>query len=303
MKIGFVGLGAMGRPMARNIAGAGHQVTAYNRTRERAAPLADLMTIAGSVAEAAHDREVVVTMLADDPAVEEVVFGKPDESGQLTPGLLGALPEGAIHLSMSTISVPMSRRLFDAHRAAGQGYVAAPVFGRPEAAEACRLWVAVAGAREDVSRCRPVIDAVSAGVSVVGEEAWQANLVKLAGNFTLAAMIETIGEAFALTRKAGVPAKMFLDVINNALFKSPIYQNYGTLIAEQRFHPAGFKLRLGIKDLRLAMEAAHEAGVPMPFGSLLHDHMLAAESAGGSEQDWSVFAHLAAVRAGLDRKG
>lgn len=299
MDVGFVGLGAMGRHMARNIAGAGHQVTAYNRTHERAEPLADILTVADSVANAVHDREVVVTMLADDDAVEQVVFGRPDETGQLTPGVVAALPSGAIHLSMSTISVPLSKRLFEAHRAAGQGYVAAPVFGRPEAAEARRLWVVAAGAREDVARCKPVIDAVSTGSTTVGEEAWQANAVKLTGNFTIAAMIETLGEAFAAVRKAGVDPKVFLDVINSALFKSPIYQNYGTIIAEERFHPPGFKLRLGLKDLRLALQLADDLGVPMPLASLLHDHILSLASSGGGDLDWSSFARLAADRAGL----
>jgi 3-hydroxyisobutyrate dehydrogenase-like beta-hydroxyacid dehydrogenase len=197
MEVGFIGLGAMGRPMARHVAAAGHRVTVFNRTPERAEPLAQATTIAASAADASHDREVVVTMLADDRAVEEVVFGRPDEGGTLTPGVLAALPSGAVHLSMSTISVTLARRLFEAHRAAGQGFVSAPVFGRPDMAEAHRLWVVAAGAREDAARCRPIFEAVGTGVTVVGEEAWQANAVKLAGNFTIAAAIETLGEAFA----------------------------------------------------------------------------------------------------------
>jgi 3-hydroxyisobutyrate dehydrogenase-like beta-hydroxyacid dehydrogenase len=299
MDVGFVGLGAMGRPMARNIAGAGHQVTVYNRTRERAEAVADVANVAASLADLACDREVVVTMLADDAAVEEVAFGRPDEAGQVTPGLVAGLPEGALHVSMSTISPAMSKRLDQAHRAAGQRYVAAPVFGRPEAAEARRLWLVTAGPREDVDRARPVVDAVGAGSTLVGEEPWQANVVKLAGNFTIAAMIETLGEAFALARKSGVDAKTFLDVINSALFKSPIYQNYGTIIADQRFDPPGFRLRLGLKDVRLALKVADEASVPMPLASLLHDQMLALLANGGGERDWSSFAKLAADRAGL----
>jgi 3-hydroxyisobutyrate dehydrogenase-like beta-hydroxyacid dehydrogenase len=303
MKVGFLGLGAMGRPMARNIAAAGHQVTVYNRTAERADALREILTVAESAADAVHDREVVVTMLADDAAVEEVAFGRPDETGTLTPGVLAGLASGAVHLSMSTISPSLSRRLFEAHRAAGQGYVAAPVFGRPEAAEARRLWVVAAGAPEDVARCRPVIDAVGAGSTVVGEDAWQANVVKLAGNFTIAAMIETLGEAFALARRSGVDAKTFLGVINNALFKSPIYEAYGTLIADERFQPPGFKLALGLKDVRLALRSADEASVPMPLASLLHDHMLSLAARGGGELDWSCLARLAADRAGLKPKG
>jgi 3-hydroxyisobutyrate dehydrogenase-like beta-hydroxyacid dehydrogenase len=301
MDIGFVGLGAMGVPMARNIAGAGHQVTVYNRTRERAGVVVDVAQVAASLADLSCDREAVVTMLADDAAVEEVAFGRPDESGQITPGLVAGLSEDALHLSMSTISPALSRRLEEAHRAAGQHYVAAPVFGRPEAAAARKLWVVAAGAPAQVDRARPIIDAVGAGFTVVGDQPWQANVVKLAGNFTIGAMIETLGEAFALARKSGVEAKTFLDVINNALYKSPIYQNYGTLIADERFDPPGFRLRLGLKDIRLALAVADGAEVPMPIASLLHDQMLAALANGGGELDWSAFARLAADRAGLAR--
>jgi 3-hydroxyisobutyrate dehydrogenase-like beta-hydroxyacid dehydrogenase len=302
MEIGFIGLGNMGRPMARNIAAAGNQVTAYNRTRDRGEAIADAVTLADSIASAANERDIVVTMLADDDAVEQVVLGCPDDTGQLAPGVLSALPSGAIHISMSTISTALSKRLFEAHRAAGQGYVAAPVFGRPEAAEAQRLWVVAAGDADAVARCRPVFEAVSAGTTIVGEEPWQANAVKLAGNFTIAAMLETLGEAFALARKAGVDPKVFLNVINSALFKSPIYENYGTLVAEERYQPAGFKLRLGLKDMRLALRTADEAGVPMPLASLLHDHMLSVVATGGGDLDWASFARLAAQRAGIDPK-
>jgi 3-hydroxyisobutyrate dehydrogenase-like beta-hydroxyacid dehydrogenase len=299
MDVGFVGLGAMGRPMARNIAGAGHQVTVYNRTRERAEAVVDVANLAASLDDLAHEREVVVTMLSDDAAVEEVAFGRPDETGRVTPGLVTAMPEDALHVSMSTISPAMSKRLEEAHRAAGQRYLAAPVFGRPEAAEARKLWVVAAGRHEDVDRARPIFEAVGAGSTVVGEDPWQANVVKLAGNFTIAAMIETLGEAFALARKSGVDAKTFLDVINSAVFKSPIYQNYGLTIADARFDPPGFRLRLGLKDVRLALKVADEANVPMPLASLLHDQMLALVASGSGDLDWSSFARLAAERAGL----
>lgn len=299
MDIGFVGLGAMGRPMARNLAGAGHQVTVYNRTRERAEGVVDVAHVAASLADLACDREAVVTMLADDAAVEEVAFGRPDESGRITPGLVTGLSDGALHVSMSTISPALSRRLEEAHKAAGQRYVAAPVFGRPEAATARTLWVVTAGKREDVELARPIIDAVGAGWTMVGDQPWQANVVKLAGNFTIAAMIETLGEAFALARKSGVEPKTFLEVINNALFKSPIYQGYGTLIADGQFDPPGFTLRLGLKDVRLALSVADGTNVPMPLASLLHDHMLTLVANGGGELDWSSFARLAAERAGL----
>jgi 3-hydroxyisobutyrate dehydrogenase-like beta-hydroxyacid dehydrogenase len=300
--IGFVGLGAMGRHMARNLAGAGHQVTAYNRTRDRAMALADVLSVASSVADVACDRTLVVTMLADDAALEEVSFGRPDASGHLTPGLLAGMPEGGVHVSMSTISPALSRRLTAAHRAAGQSFVAAPVFGRPEAAEAGKLWVVAAGAEEDLARCTPVFDAVGAGATLVGDEPWQANVVKLAGNFTIASMIETLGEAYALVRRAGVEPRSFLEVINGALYKSPLYQNYGTLIADERYSPAGFKLELGLKDVRLAQALADQLQVPMPLAGLLHDHMLSLVARGHGADDWSSFARVSADRAGLEKR-
>jgi 3-hydroxyisobutyrate dehydrogenase-like beta-hydroxyacid dehydrogenase len=299
MEVGFVGLGAMGRPMARNLAGAGHQVTVYNRTRARAEAIVDVVSIADSLADLACDRDIVVTMLSDDAAVDEVAFGRPDEAGRLTPGLIAGLSSGAVHVSMSTISPAMAKRLEQGHRAAGQAFVSAPVFGRPEAAEARKLWVVAAGAAENVERVRPIIDAVSTGPTVVGEEPWQANVVKLAGNFTIAAMIETLGEAFALALKSGVEPRLFLEVINSALFKSPIYQNYGTLIAEGRFVPPGFRLRLGLKDVRLALSVADGSDVPMPIANLIHDQMLSLVANGGGDLDWASFARLAAERAGL----
>jgi 3-hydroxyisobutyrate dehydrogenase-like beta-hydroxyacid dehydrogenase len=303
MNIGFVGLGAMGSEMARNLAVAGHEVTVYNRTRDRAQPLTDVASVAASLADLACDRPVVITMLADDAALEEVAFGRPDSSGQVTPGLLAGMPEGGVHISMSTVSPALSRRLVAAHRAAGQAFLSAPVFGRPQAAQARTLWIVVAGAPDDVSRCRPVFEALGAGVTVVGEEPWQANVVKLAGNFTIAAMIETLGEAYALVRRAGVESRTFLEVINSALYKSPFYQAYGTLIAEERFQPPGFTLELGLKDVRLAQALADVSQVPMPLAGLLHDHMLALVAQGHGTDDWSAFARLAAERAGLDRRG
>lgn len=299
METGFIGLGAMGQPMARNLAGAGIHLTVYNRTPERAEALADLVEVAPSIAEVAQDRDIVVTMLSDDQAVEQVVFGTPDETGKLTPGLLACLSSDALHISMSTISVDLSRRLSAAHQAAGQGYVAAPVFGRPEAAAAKQLWVVAAGPAADVQRGQAIFDAVGAGSTVVGEEPWQANVVKLAGNFTIAAMIETLGEAFALVRRSNIDAARFLEVINSALFKSPIYKNYGAIIAEERFEPAGFKLKLGLKDARLALRVADESAVPMPLANLIHDHMLSLLAAGQGDLDWSSFARVAAARSGL----
>ena len=300
MRIAFVGLGAMGQPMARNLARAGHELVAFNRTRARAEALAaDGVRVEDTLADAVCDAEVVVTMLADDKAVEQVVFGVPAEGGRLTEGVVGSMPSEAVHLSMSTISPSLALRLAQGHQAAGQRLVSAPVFGRPEAAAAGRLWLAVAGAPGDVERCGPLFDALSAGRTVVGEQPWLANLVKLLGNFALASMIETLGEAFALARKSGIAAEPFLDVFTRGLPWAAIVEGYAGAIAAQRFEPAGFKLSLGLKDVRLALEAADEAGVPMPVLNVLHGNLLESSTRGRGDRDWSAVTTLALERAGL----
>src|SRR5712691_11833033 len=292
MKTAFLGLGSMGLPLARHLLQAGHTVTVYNRTRARADLLKQLdPVIAESPAAAARGAEVLITMVADDAALDAVLFG--DQ------GALAALPRGAIHVSMSTISPPLSRRLAERHRAAGQTYVAAPVFGRPQAAEAKQLWIVAAGPPAALERCRPLFDAMGQGTILAGEDPARANVIKLAGNFLLAAAIEALGEAFALGRKYGVPPAELLDVVNGRLFRSPIYENYGKLIAEERYEPAGFKLRYGLKDVRLALEAADEATVPMPLASLMRDRYLSAVARGWGDADWAALARVAAADAGL----
>jgi 3-hydroxyisobutyrate dehydrogenase-like beta-hydroxyacid dehydrogenase len=283
MKIAFLGAGAMGLPMARNLARAGHDVAAWNRTPSKAAPLAaDGVRIAESIAEAAGDAEAAVTMLADDRAVEEALAG----------GLLDALPRGAVHVGMSTVGVAFSKRAAKEHAARGQGYVAAPVFGRPEAAAAKRLWVVAAGPPEHVARCAPLFEAVGRGVSVVGADPYAANVVKLAGNLTIMAAIEALGEAFALAKASGVDPRQLLEVVNSALFQSPLYANYGGIIAEKRFDPPGFRMQLGLKDAGLVSAAATALHVPMPLASLVHDRMLRAVAEGHGETDWAAFSSL-----------
>jgi 3-hydroxyisobutyrate dehydrogenase-like beta-hydroxyacid dehydrogenase len=295
MKVAFAGLGNMGSPMARNLLRAGHEVAVYNRTRAKAGPLAaDGARIADSVKDAARDAEVVITMLADDQALRDVVFGVDD----LHPGLIRALPPGAIHMGMSTVSVELSRRLAEAHASVQQGYVASPVLGRPEAAEARTLWLIAAGAPEHVERCRPLIEAMGRGVTVAGNEPWQANLVKIGANFTLASMLETLGEAFALMRKAGVDAARFLEVVNS-LYQSPVYANYGGMIANEKYEPAGFRMKLGLKDVGLALAAAGAETVPMPLASLLRDHYMEGVARGFGERDWAAIAQLLAEHAGV----
>jgi 3-hydroxyisobutyrate dehydrogenase-like beta-hydroxyacid dehydrogenase len=290
MDVGFIGLGQMGSAIALNLVKAGHRVTVYNRTRAKAEALASQgAEIAESLTDACR-RPVLITMLADDSAVEAVFFG--DGNG------LSALGQG-VHISMSTISVELSDRLAEAHRNAGQAFVAAPVFGRPEAAAAAKLFVVAAGPQTELARCQPLFDAIGQRTFIVGDKPSSANLVKLSGNFLLAAMIECLGEAFALVRKGGVDPHSYLEILTNTLFSAPAYKTYGTIIANQQYEPAGFKMSLGLKDIRLALAAADALATPMPVASLVHDHFLSGVAQGAGDSDWSALARLAAVNAGL----
>jgi 3-hydroxyisobutyrate dehydrogenase-like beta-hydroxyacid dehydrogenase len=292
MKVGFIGLGNMGAAMARNLIKAGHSLTVYNRTRSRAEAFASLgATVAETPADAATDAEALITMLADDHAVEEVIFA---------PGnAIEALPVGSIHISMSTISVLLSRRLAEAHSARQQHYLAAPVFGRPDAAAAAKLFIVAAGPTAQIERCQPLFDAIGQKTFIVGEEAQAANVIKLAGNFLITTVIESLGEAFAFGRKFGVDPHDFLDILTNSLFNAPVYRNYGSMIASDKFEPAGFKLPLGLKDNRLLLAAAEEAQVPMPMASLVHDRFVAALAQGLGESDWAAIARISYKDAGL----
>lgn len=292
MRAAFIGLGSMGFPMARNLLSAGHPLVVYNRTTSRADELGRQgATVARSPRDAVQAAEAVITMLADDSAVEQVMFGDN--------GALAGLDAGAVHVSMSTISHLLSRRLAKEHPTRGQYYVAAPVFGRPEAAETAKLWILAAGAPEAIERCRPLFEAMGQGLEIVGDDPPMANVLKLAGNFLLASAIEAMGEAFALVQKHGIEPERFLEIVNGRLIRSPIYQNYGTLIANRRWEPAGFKLRHGLKDVRLALSAAEEVTVPMPLGSLIRDQYLTAMARGWADIDWAALARVIAANAGL----
>jgi 3-hydroxyisobutyrate dehydrogenase-like beta-hydroxyacid dehydrogenase len=294
VRIGFIGLGGMGIGMAQNLIRAGHSLTVYNRTSSKARELDGPITVANSPAQAARSAEVVITMLSDDDAVIESVLGS-NKGG----AVISALPPGAIHASMSTISVDLSARLAEAHREGGQKYVAAPVFGRPQAAAQAGLWIVAGGEAASIERCRPLFEAMGRGFTILSERPEAANAVKLTGNFMIAAVIETLGEALALVRKQGVAPAEFLKILNSALFRSPVYEIYGKIIAEQSFEPAGFRLNLGLKDVRLALAAADKSGVPMPLASLLHDRFMAAAGRGRGDQDWSSIAAVIAEEAGL----
>jgi 3-hydroxyisobutyrate dehydrogenase-like beta-hydroxyacid dehydrogenase len=275
MKTGFIGLGNMGAAMATNLLKAGQEVTVFNRSPGKLRPLLELgAQQASSVADACRG-ELVVTMLADDAAAADVAFAKA--------GIVSALPKGAIHLSMSTISVALSKQLTQAHAQASQQFVAAPVFGRPDAAAAAKLYIVVAG---DPTATVPA----------------SANLVKLSGNFLIASAIEALGEAIALVGKAGIDRQVFVDLLTSSIFNAPAYRIYGGLIAQDRFEPAQFAAPLGFKDVRLALAAAESLRVPMPLGSLLHDRFLRLLAEGGEHLDWAAIGGLAARDAGVPNR-
>ena len=292
MKIAFLGLGNMGSHMARHLLRAGHDMTVWNRTLSKADGLrTEAAKVGKSVGEAVKDAEAVITMLADDHAVESAVLH--------SEGVLDHLPKGAVHISMSTISVALSQKLAEEHGKHGQQYIAAPVFGRPEAAEAGKLFVVAAGNKSAVDRCKPLLEALGQRVFVIGDKPEMANVVKLSGNFLIASVIESLGEAIALTRKYGIDPHDYVEFLTNSLFSAPIYKTYGGIIAEEKYEPAGFKLRLGLKDVRLALAAAEAVDAPLPFASVVRDHMLTAIGRGMEALDWSSTAKLAAQNAGL----
>ena len=281
----------MGQAIARNLLKPGHELIVYNRTRSRAEELqSEGAHVADTPADASRV-DVVFTMLADDAAVEQVVFGDH--------GMLDALPAGGLHVSMSTISTALAKKLAQAHADKGQKYISAPVFGRPDAAAAARLTVVAAGPAGSIDRARPLLETVGQKLFVAGAEAWMANTIKLAGNFTIAAMIESLSEAIALMRKTQIDPRLFLEVVAGGLFRSPVYENYGKIIAEQRFEPAGFALRLGLKDIRLVLAAAEDARTPMPVAGLLREQLLRGVERGYGDIDWAGVARVVAEDAGL----
>jgi 3-hydroxyisobutyrate dehydrogenase-like beta-hydroxyacid dehydrogenase len=290
MDVGFIGLGQMGAGMAANLVKAGHRVTVFNRTAAKAEPLVSLGAKATArVADTCHG-DAVFTMLANDEAVEGVTFGEN--------GIMANLAAGALHISCSTISTAFADRLAQEHARAGQRFVSAPVFGRPEAAAAGLLFVVAAGLAEAISAAQPLLDAVGQRTFVVSETPKAANLVKLSGNFLIAAVIESLGEAMALVGKAGIDQHQYLDLLTSTLFNAPVYKTYGALIADRKFEPAGFAAPLGQKDIRLALAAGEELNVPLPLASLLRDRFLTLRAHGGDHLDWSAIGALAARDSG-----
>ena len=292
MNVGFIGLGHMGQAMARNLLKSGIKVTVWDRTKSHADILREDGAMVAISPAAACTGEAVITMLADDRAVEDVILG----SGRV----IRALAEDAIHVSMSTITVALSEELTEVHRTAGQHFVAAPVFGRPEAAAAAQLYIVAAGASDPVDRCRPLFDAMGQRTFVLGGFPPAANLVKLGGNFLIASVIECLGEAIALMRKADVPTHRFLEILTGSLFSAPAYKTYGRLILDEQYQPAGFRMPLALKDIRSVLAAAEANVVPMPVASLIHDRLMTQVGRGNDDLDWSGLARLAAEDAGLE---
>ena len=291
MEIGLIGLGRMGTGIAKSLLRSGHRLTVFNRTRARAESLqSDGANIAGSVAEACRS-SVVLTMVADDAALEALVFGES--------GILSSLRRDSIHVSLSTISVALSDRLSAEHAKAAQQFVAAPVFGRPEAAESAKLSVVAAGPSASVERCKPLFESMGPKLLVVGERPSMANVVKLCGNFLIATVLESLAESLTFARKSGVDPQMLLDFLTTTMFTAPVYKSYGELIVQGKHEPAGFALPLGLKDVRLVLQAAESAGVPMPIASVLRDRFITALARGNQDKDWSVIGRVAAEDAGL----
>ena len=289
MKIAFLGTGNMGEPMALNLLRAGHDVVAYNRTTEKLTALASAgAKVAHSPAGAVENVEAVVTMLANDDALRDTMLGTAIE----------ALPVGAVHMGTSTISIGLSKELAVEHARHGQHYIAAPVLGRPEAARDKKLWIMAAGPGDQLERCKPLMDALGRGVTIIGDQPWQANVTKIAANFMIMSMLEAFGESFALMRKSNVDPHLFLEVVNS-IFNSPVYAGYGKIVADRLFDPAGFRLSLGMKDASLALDAGIAAAVPMPLASLIHDHFLSAVAHGRANADWAALTEVAARAAGL----
>ncbi|MCC0808452.1 NAD(P)-dependent oxidoreductase [Methylobacterium sp. W2] len=287
MDVGVIGLGRMGRGMVQSLVRGGHRVRVWNRTASAAGGL-DGVTVVRNAADA-FAGDAAITMLADDAALRSVI---------VEGGLLDSGTRPGLHLSMSTISVALARELTAIHERAGVPYIAAPVFGRPDVAQNGALNIVVAGEEAVIATAQPLLDAMGTKTWPFGGEPYRANAVKLAGNFMLIAAIEAMGEAAAFAEGHGVAGADLLDLLTNTLFASPVYKGYGASIAAGRYEPPGFGLRLGLKDIGLALAASGEVGAPMPFASVLRDNLIDAVSHGDGDKDLAALALVSARRSG-----
>jgi 3-hydroxyisobutyrate dehydrogenase-like beta-hydroxyacid dehydrogenase len=289
MRIGFIGLGNMGTGIAANLLRASHELTVWNRTAQKTAPLVELGAArADSPREAAASGEICFSILADDAALQSVLEG--------AQGLLAGLQPGAIHISLSTISVAMSEAVAAAHAERGQDFIAAPVFGRPDAAAAGKLFIVAGGRETDIERVKHLFEVIGQRTFHAGATPAHANLVKLCGNFMILSAIEALGEAMTLADRGGVAKATLLEVLTGTLFNTPLYHNYGGMIVADRYRPAGFAAPLGLKDMRLVGEAADRVQVPMPLAELLRTHLRETIERDGADIDWSAIARASAAR-------
>jgi 3-hydroxyisobutyrate dehydrogenase-like beta-hydroxyacid dehydrogenase len=278
-KIGFIGLGNMGINMAKNLIDAGYHLLVFNRTISKADELHQAsITVCKSPAEAAKGVHAIITMVADDEVLKETVLGED--------GILKTLPKNSVHISMSTISPETSQLLAKHHADTGNSYLTAPVFGRPEAAAAKKLWICVSGDHQTKQIAKPILENLGQGIVDFGETHGGANVVKIAGNFMIMASIEMMAEAYTLAEKNGIDRLKVAEFFGSTIFNAPIFQNYGKLIANKQYEPVGFKSTLGYKDARLAFKLSQASEVPMPTVTLVHNRLLTAVAKGRGETDW-----------------
>ena len=296
MKLGFAGLGSMGLPMAENLLKAGHALTVWNRSKGKADGLVEKgARLADRPADMAEADGVVISMLADDKALEDVTLGER--------GIMEKLGPGGLHISMSTISPALSSRLEQMHQSRGAAYLAAPVFGRPDAAAAKLLFVLCAGQAQARQLAQPILEALGQKVFALGENPAHANIVKLSGNFMIMAAIEAMAEAMTLGEKHGVPREQLIDVLTQSIFPAPLFVNYGKQIAAHSYEPARFKLSLGLKDANLVLAAANSVQLAMPLASLMQGRYQTGMAKARGDLDWTAAALSVAEDAGVMPQG
>ncbi|MBA2393528.1 MAG: NAD(P)-dependent oxidoreductase [Ktedonobacteraceae bacterium] len=290
--VGFIGLGNMGHPIAANLLKAGFRVHVYNRSAAKAKPL---------VEQGAHQVErpcdvvepggIVVSMVANDSALEDITLGEG--------GILERLGPDGIHISMSSVAPTTAEKMTDEHTKRGSFYVASPVFGRPDAATAAALWVCISGPDAAKERIRPVLEAVGQSIFDFGTAPGAANVVKVIGNFWIVAAMEAMAEGLTLAEKNGVERTKVIEMLSQTLFPGRIYQNYGSAIARKSYTPVGFEMKLGLKDINLALHTAEQSLMPMPLASLLHDRLQTGIAKGRGEMDWMAMSLGVSEDAGL----
>ncbi|TDZ80987.1 NAD(P)-dependent oxidoreductase [Mycobacteroides salmoniphilum] len=284
--IAVVGLGAMGKAVAHNLVQAGHEVSVWNRSPGSVAELAALGARPLQSATQAFESGVVVSVLADDRAVNETF---------LTPEVLAAA-SGALHVNLATVSTQLADRATALHAEHGVGYVAAPVFGRVPVAQAGQLQVLAAGDTDQIDRAQPFFDIIGARTWRLGDTPRQANVVKIIGNFLIASAIQSLSEAVSMAERSGVDSELLVDLLTSTLFQGPAYSSYGKLIATSTYQPAGFTTTLGRKDVGLALDVAADTGLRLPFGEVLRTVLDEALANGQADLDWSSIADLQRAR-------